>query len=136
MKTRRWQHIWVEDMPDTMVRGEIYISPKHRLTEHLCACGCGAEVSLPLDPSEWSLKYDGKTISLDPSIGNERIPCKSHYMILRNRTTWCRRISTMEATKKREKDRAKKLDQVAKTRRQRFWWQRLSATIRRHIESD
>ena len=44
-------------MPEEMTEGEFYISVKHRLTEHLCACGCGTEVSLPLGRSEWSITY-------------------------------------------------------------------------------
>ncbi|WP_417924835.1 DUF6527 family protein [Collimonas pratensis] len=29
---------------------------------------------------DWSLTYDGKTVSLDPSIGNWSLPCRAHVM--------------------------------------------------------
>ena len=32
-----------------------------------------------------SVKYDGETVSLSPSIGNFQFPCKSHYWIRENR---------------------------------------------------
>ena len=51
LKTRTWTAVWVDDMPPSLEPGNLYISVKHRLTEHLCACGCGTEVSLPLGPS-------------------------------------------------------------------------------------
>lgn len=131
MKTKRWRPVWVGDMPDVFTSGEIYISPTHRLTEHLCACGCGAEVSLPLDPSDWSISFDGETLSLYPSVGNERLPCKSHYVIRRSRTIWCREVSMLDATMKRENDRAEKLDHIARKQRKKRWWRRLVATVGR-----
>ena len=73
--------VWVDDMPLSLEPGNLYISVKHRLTEHLCACGCGTEVSLPLSRSEWRIEYDGEFVSISPSIGNWRLPCRSHYII-------------------------------------------------------
>ena len=99
MKTKAWCPIWVEDMPEKMEDGEFYISPKHRLTEHLCACGCKAEVSVPLGRSKWKIEYDGETVSLWPSIGNWRLPCKSHYIIEENRTIWCRDVKKVQKKK-------------------------------------
>ena len=62
MRTRTWTAIWVDDMPPSLEPGKLYISVKHRLTEHLCACGCGTEVSLPLGGSEWRIEYDGESV--------------------------------------------------------------------------
>ena len=81
MRTTQWQIEWVEDMPERMEAATLYISVKHRLTEHLCACGCGTEVSLHLGRSEWRLIYDGDSISVWPSVGNWRLLCNRHYVI-------------------------------------------------------
>ena len=32
--------------------------------------------------------FDGKTVSLEPSIGNWSFPCQSHYYIRKNRIKW------------------------------------------------
>jgi hypothetical protein len=37
---------------------------------------------------DWILIFDGKTISLDPSIGNWSFACQSHYWIKRNKIRW------------------------------------------------
>ena len=117
MKIKSWSLIWVEDMPEKMKEGEIYISPKHRLTEHMCACGCGAEVSLPLGRSDWKLYYDGETISLFPSVGNWRLLCQSHYVIENSRTRWCRRWSEDEIMYGRTRDWKEKLKDIKKSNR-------------------
>jgi hypothetical protein len=54
-------------------------------TKTKCACGCGKEVVTPLSATDWKLIFDGKTVSLDPSIGNWGFPCRSHYWVRNNR---------------------------------------------------
>jgi hypothetical protein len=39
-------------------------------------------------PTNWTLFYDGTTVSLDPSIGNWSFACQSHYWIKRNKIRW------------------------------------------------
>ena len=123
LRTTQWQVDWVEDMPDEMERGKLYISVKHRLTEHLCACGCGAEVSLPLGNSEWWIVYDGDTVSFWPSVGNWRLPCKSHYLIRESKTQWCGPWSEKRILAGRKLDRKQLLRDIerkyAKQRRLR-----------------
>ena len=62
-------------------------------TTHLCACGCGNKVVLPLSPADWQLYFDGERVSLTPSIGNWQFPCQSHYWIRRNGIFWADRWS-------------------------------------------
>jgi hypothetical protein len=76
---------FVENVPEDMREGVLYISTKYASAIHKCCCGCGNEVVTPLSPAEWSLNFDGETVSLNPSIGNWDFPCRSHYWILRNR---------------------------------------------------
>lgn len=77
-------------MPDThlMESDVLYVSMAYATAIHKCACGCGSETVTPLAPDEWSLIYDGETISLTPSIGNHRLECGSHYWVRKNRVDW------------------------------------------------
>jgi hypothetical protein len=78
-------HEFVETIPDHLLDGIVYISIPYDIAAHRCCCGCGHEVISPLHPLQWSLTYNGDTISLYPSIGNWSFPCRSHYWI-RNST--------------------------------------------------
>ena len=129
MRTVRWETEWVEDLPEVMERGKVYISIKHRLTEHLCACGCKAEVSLPLGRSDWRIEYDGETVSLRPSVGNWRLPCGSHYIIRESRTQWCRAWSPEEVIAGRIRDRQKKEWDIKRKLKERVWWKRILRRI-------
>ncbi|MBK7970270.1 MAG: hypothetical protein IPK08_15745 [Bacteroidetes bacterium] len=64
------QHKFVEFIPDVIEGGVLYISIEYCTAIHKCACGCGNEVVTPLSPTDWEITFNGKTVSLDPSIGN------------------------------------------------------------------
>ncbi|MFP8962591.1 DUF6527 family protein [Streptomyces nanhaiensis] len=83
----------------------LYVSIPYRTCGHLCCCGCGNEVITPLSPAQWSLTYDGDSVSLAPSIGNWALPCQSHYWIHKGKIQWSRRYTTAEIAKNRERDR-------------------------------
>jgi hypothetical protein len=84
----RLNHEFVEFIPEELQERTLYISKKYGTAVHKCCCGCGHEVVTPLSPVGWRLTFDGKTVSLYPSIGNWSLPCKSHYFITRNRVEW------------------------------------------------
>jgi hypothetical protein len=46
------------------------------------------EVVTPLSTTDWTLIFDGVSISLDPSIGNWSFDCRSHYWISKNEVIW------------------------------------------------
>lgn len=102
----------------------LYVSVKHRLVVHLCACGCRAKTVLPLSPADWQLVYDGKTVSIRPSIGNLQLPCRSHYFIVRSRTEWARRMTTGEALVARAANLRAKEKEVRRSRPLGGWWSR------------
>jgi hypothetical protein len=79
---------FVEFIPKELEAGTLYISGEYTTTAHECACGCGEKVVLPLHPTDWRLKFDGKAITMRPSIGNWSFPCRSHYLITGNRIEW------------------------------------------------
>ncbi|MCY4477381.1 MAG: DUF6527 family protein [Gammaproteobacteria bacterium] len=125
MKTKHWEIAWVEDMPSIIQPHTFYISMQHRLTEHLCACGCGTEVSLPLGPSEWRIEGEEAGISLHPSVGNWRLPCKSHYVIHNSTTHWRETWTAQQISAGRARDQNAKNREIAANRRLMPWWLRI-----------
>ncbi|TDX43625.1 hypothetical protein C7954_1154 [Halanaerobium congolense] len=100
---------FVDTIPNEIKRGSIYISLKYNTAIHKCACGCGEEVVTPLSPTDWKLIYNGKSISLTPSIGNWSFKCQSHYWIKNNQVVWAGKMSKEEIIKGRKNDvKAKK----------------------------
>jgi len=98
-------HEFVEFVPDTVEEGKIYVSIGYATAVHKCACGCGREVVTPLSPTDWKLIFDGKTVSLDPSIGNWGFPCRSHYWVKNNRALWAEDWSQSRIDANRAHDR-------------------------------
>jgi len=78
------QHRFVEFIPEILEDGVLYVSMEYCTAIHKCVCGCGNKVVTPISPTGWQLKFDGKSISLTPSIGNWNFDCQSHYWITKN----------------------------------------------------
>ena len=96
---------FVEFIPDLLDEGTLYVSIAYATAVHRCACGCGNEVVTPITPQDWSLVFDGETVSLRPSIGNWGYDCQSHYWIDRNRVHWARPFSVAEIIQTRDQHR-------------------------------
>lgn len=109
MRHDELQHRFVEYIPEQLEEGMLYISIEYMTVTHLCCCGCGREVSTTLSPTDWRLIFDGRTVSLEPSIGSWTLPCRSHYFITRNRVIWARGWSAAEIESGRRYDAARKL---------------------------
>lgn len=84
----RVSHRFVEFIPEQLEPATVYVSIAYATAVHLCCCGCRQEVVTPISKIGWTLSFDGESISLDPSIGNWSLPCKSHYWIRNNRVRW------------------------------------------------
>lgn len=80
--------VFVDQIPAEREAETLYVSLRFRTSLHLCACGCGSEVWLPIRPDRHHLAWDGETITLKPSIGNWNFPCRSHYWIQDGRIQW------------------------------------------------
>lgn len=102
------QHKFVEFIPDVIEEGILFISVDYCTAIHKCMCGCGNEVVTPLSPTDWEITFDGKTISLSPSIGNWSFDCKSHYWISKSRIRLARHWSESEIVDTRNTDKVKK----------------------------
>jgi hypothetical protein len=99
------QHKFVEFIPNSPEQDVLYISVEYRTAVHLCVCGCGNKVVTPLSPTDWELRFDGKTVSLSPSIGNWSFDCMSHYWIKRNSVIFAKKWCDIEIDKGRKKGR-------------------------------
>lgn len=88
--------IFVDSAPQTLEPAKLYISTRYRAIVHLCLCGCGEKILLNLDPDGWSFTFDGRSISIHDSVGNVGIPCRSHYLIRRNRVVWLPPLSAID----------------------------------------
>jgi hypothetical protein len=102
------RHEFVEFIPEELKQGTVYISIRFATASHLCVCGCKNKVVTPLTPTDWKLIFDGKTISLDPSVGNWSFACQSHYWIRNNRVRWAPKWSRKQIDRGRSRDQSAK----------------------------
>lgn len=102
------RHKFVKNIPEDMEDGVIYISMDYSVAIHKCCCGCGNQIVTPFSPTDWKITFDGKTVSLYPSIGNWSIPCKSHYWIKNSEVKWAPKWSKEEIKENRKKDKFNK----------------------------
>jgi hypothetical protein len=98
------KHEFVEFIPEDLDEGTVYVSIRFATASHKCCCGCGNKVVTPIRPTDWKLIFDGKTISLDPSIGNWSFPCRSHYWIRNNQIQWAGQWSEVDVNAGRAHD--------------------------------
>src|SRR5437667_4424404 len=82
------KHEFVGFIPAELQERTLYISIRFATVSHLCPCGCKNKVVTPLKPTDWKLIFDGKTVSLHPSIGNWSFACRSHYWVRNNKVQW------------------------------------------------
>jgi hypothetical protein len=103
------QHKFVEFIPDIVEEKTLYISIEYCTAVHKCVCGCGNEVVTPISPTDWKLIFEGKAVSLYPSIGNWSFDCMSHYWIKRNSVIFAKKWCDIEIDKGRKKGRQGKI---------------------------
>jgi hypothetical protein len=99
------QHEFVEFIPDKLDEGVIYVALEHNTVVHLCCCGCKNEIVTPLSPAAWSIGYNGKSVSLYPSIGSWNLPCQSHYWIRNGHVITAPRWSKDRIERGRQRER-------------------------------
>lgn len=59
MKVDRFRPAFVSDIPDDLDEGVLYLALDYDAMVHLCACGCGSEISTPISPTDWKIAWDG-----------------------------------------------------------------------------
>jgi hypothetical protein len=95
-------HEFVQLIPGELEDGVVYVSIRYRVVTHLCPCGCGERVVTPLHPMQWTLSYDGETVSLNHSIGGGG--CNSHYFITRDKVRWALPLTDKQRTRAARRD--------------------------------
>jgi hypothetical protein len=115
MKTVKYE--FVEFIPDKLEDWTIYISLIYATAAHKCCCGCGNEIITPLSPTDWKLIFDGESVSLNPSIGNWHLPCRSHYWITNNKIVWAKKWSEKQIKDVRDYSSLEKQNYYNKNKR-------------------
>ena len=110
MRHKRLEHRFVEDIPESLEPGVLYISMEYATAAHSCCCGCGEEVVTPFTPTDWRMIYDGEAISLNPSVGSWTLACRSHYVIK------CGKVIEAGPWTDQQVEAERRRDQVAKAR--------------------
>ena len=100
---------FIDLVPRDIESGFLYISIEYATTVHLCACGCGERVVLPLHPTDWKLSYDGLSVTMRPSVGNWGFPCRSHYLITKNLIEWAGECDEEKVAKGRHRSQVNRI---------------------------
>ena len=108
MRHTQLEHCFVEYIPEHLDSGVLYISMEYATAAHCCCCGCGEEVITPFTATDWSMTFDGETVSLSPSIGNWNFSCRSHYFIRRGQVIKASTWDDAQINNNRWKDKAVK----------------------------
>lgn len=98
----------VEYMPRHLEPGILYFSEEFDIAAHMCPCGCGNKVFTPIGPTNWSLTIRKGKPTLNPSIGNWQIPCKSHYWVKDGSIEWSYTWTDREILAGRKKEEEKR----------------------------
>ena len=92
MRINKLEPIFLDEIPDKIKEGKLYISKKYGVAILLCACGCLGKTVMPLSKDEWILTGSESEVTLRPSIGNwsyEQPNYHAHYHITNNKIEWC-----------------------------------------------
>ncbi|MBV8272593.1 MAG: hypothetical protein JO067_10000 [Cupriavidus sp.] len=108
LKYKELEPRFVTTIPRPLEGGVLYVSMEYGTVVHSCCCGCGQEVVTPLTPTDWSLTFNGETVSLWPSVGSWNLPCQSHYVIKGNKVLQAGAWSPKMVKKEVARDKAAK----------------------------
>lgn len=108
MSSATYTHKFVKAFPDRLDEGVLYLSVEFATAAHRCFCGCGSEVYTRFSPRDWSMKFNGESVSVSPSIGNWSFPCQSHYILDGGRVRWADKWSRERVELGRRIDRDRK----------------------------
>ncbi len=108
MSRTTYTHKFVKAFPERLEEGVLYVSVEFATAAHRCFCGCGSEVYTRFSPTDWSMRFDGQTVTINPSIGNWSFACQSHYILANGRVRWADKWSRERIDLGRAIDRERK----------------------------
>lgn len=97
-----------DQIPRILEPGTLYVSEKFEFTAHLCACGCGSKIRIPLGPTEWEFTDTKGGPTLFPSVGNWQQKCQSHYFITRGEIRWMPKWTPAEVAEGRRREQERR----------------------------
>ncbi|WP_221416090.1 DUF6527 family protein [Sphingomonas kyeonggiensis] len=112
-RVERLKTVFVDEIPEILEDGVLYVSRACKVALHNCACGCGEEVSTPLVATEYNLTMEGNDASVWPSVGNHDFARASHYVIQQGRIVWAGQMSRGAIEKGLQRDRELKRPNVS-----------------------
>ena len=127
MKQQSLRPVFVEYIPEQIHDGALYISQRYQTATHKCCCGCGQEVVTPIGPTNWALRMERGAVTLDPSIGNWSLPCRSHYWIRDGKVVWAAPMSRQQIERGRAYDQRSRDLYIAEVNREKEQKERLPA---------
>lgn len=71
----------VEELPATLIPGQLYYLAWRGIAAHLCPSGCGVKVVTPIGSHGWSLDIGQRGPSLWPSVLVDGSDCHAHYFV-------------------------------------------------------
>ncbi|MDE0693027.1 MAG: DUF6527 family protein [Gammaproteobacteria bacterium] len=98
------EHRFVGYVPEELEERTLYVSMDYATVVHSCCCGCGGRVVTPLSPTDWKLTFDGRSVTLTPSVNNSGFECESHYFIVDSRVAWASRLLPHQLAATRRRD--------------------------------
>lgn len=126
----KYQLVDVERFPKALEPGVLYWSQEFETSAHLCACGCGDVIKLPIDALNFKITQGSKGFTLRPSVGNWGI-CNAHYFITNGQVEWLAQMSPAAIKAGRTAEDARRKTFYA---RKRTWQQRLRAWLNNVIK--
>lgn len=73
------QLVNVEFIPNELQVGKFYYSEMYQTATHICPCGCGQHIPIPIKEGEWQILNKEK-LTVVPSF-QQRMKCMAHYVI-------------------------------------------------------
>lgn len=99
----------VVSFPDSYTPEVLYWSKEFEMCAHLCACGCGDVIQLPVDPLNFSIRETPDGPTLRPSVGNWGV-CDAHYFITAGKVEWLSKWSSEQIAAGRAAEDARRED--------------------------
>ncbi len=117
----KYRLVEVEELPEILQAGVLYWSREYEITAHLCACGCGDAIYLPIGPVDYSISPNPNGPTIRPSVGNWNV-CNAHYWITDGGVDWAEQWSPQRVQASRAYEDARRSAHYDKLDK---WWLQL-----------